>query len=129
MDGSTPIPQNIARSPHFINKSENRPEGDDDTIMQIARDINNSLDQNDEAREYVNPKNSRYFDFIPNDFKDPLIIMLIYIFLSLEPVKGFISTYVPHIRPDSSGTIGLNGIIIYSIIFAIIFYVIHKVLF
>jgi len=56
------------------------------------------------------------------DFRDPLIIFVIYVILSLDPVKGFFARYIASIMPTEGDVVPFTGVVIYGLILALGFY-------
>ena len=58
---------------------------------------------------------------IPEFVKDPLLIWIIFIFLSQNFIKQLIGKYVQHINPNEEGVVSFLGVVIYGLIFAVLF--------
>jgi len=57
-----------------------------------------------------------------------LLIIIIYVFLSYNPTRGFIGKYIKQINPRYDGTISLVGMVIYGLILAVIFLIARKMI-
>ena len=66
-----------------------------------------------------------FFDDCFN-YKDFLILFILYFVLSQEMIKDFFSRYFSSLNPDDEGKIGVQGVIIYGLILTILFMVIKK---
>lgn len=76
----------------------------------------------------IEQKNTGIMGKIPVFLREPTIIVLIYVILSLDIVKKTLSSYIPQIKPTSDGGVMFIGIVIYAMIMAILFVVIKKLL-
>jgi hypothetical protein len=61
------------------------------------------------------------FEKIPQAFRAPLILVVLFIIMSLDVVKQTIGAYIPQIRPNTTGNVSLIGYGVYGIILAIAF--------
>jgi hypothetical protein len=118
-------------------------------IQQINNDLNNNFQQNQQYSQ----NNTNYDSQIPqimnipqdekiqnmfeeNNYKQNLIkyikkillILIIYVIFSLEPVKLIIGKYIKYINPNDQGNISIIGFITYGLIIAIIIVLIEKFL-
>ena len=77
--------------------------------------------------ETPNPTNyiNWFFDDCLN-YKDFLILFILYFVLSQEMIKDFFARYFTCLNPDDEGKIGVQGVIIYGLILTILFLVIKK---
>jgi hypothetical protein len=66
-----------------------------------------------------------FFDDCFN-YKDFLILFILYFLLSQEMIKDFFSRYFSSLNPDDEGKIGVQGVIIYGLILTILFMIIKK---
>jgi hypothetical protein len=66
-----------------------------------------------------------FFDECFN-YKDFLVLFVLYFVLSQEMIKDFFSKYFTCLNPDDVGKIGVQGVIIYGLILTILFMVIKK---
>jgi len=117
------------------------------SIEHLVTDINNSLDEfspsDDKSRDSdfsgssensykkkrkKSTKNNIEYDSMKTYYgyiKEPVIIIILYVFLSQEAVKNAISTYVPQINPsEETGSVTTIGVIIYGVILAVLYAVI-----
>jgi hypothetical protein len=86
---------------------------------QNVSSINNltSLSQNDLLGSSLS---------IPSEFKDPLLIVILFVILSQSQVRNTISKYVTIINPGPNGQIPQLGFVVYGAILASLFYLIKK---
>lgn len=63
---------------------------------------------------------------LPEWTHDPLIILCLYVLLSTDVIRIFISKYIKIISPDENGNVGIIGNIIFGIILASLFTIIKK---
>ena len=66
-----------------------------------------------------------FFDDCFN-YKDFLILFILYFVLSQEMIKDFFARYFSSLNPDDEGKIGVQGVIIYGLILTILFMIIKK---
>ena len=66
-----------------------------------------------------------FFDECFN-YKDFLILFILYFVLSQEMIKDFFAKYFSSLNPDDEGKIGVQGVIIYGLVLTILFMVIKK---
>lgn len=66
-----------------------------------------------------------FFDECFN-YKDFLILFILYFVLSQEMIKDFFAKYFSSLNPDYEGKIGIQGVIIYGLILTVLFMVIRK---
>jgi hypothetical protein len=64
---------------------------------------------------------------IPEFMREPLLIVIIYLILSLDIVKKTLANYIPQIKP-TDGNVAILGIIVYALILAGLFMTAKKVL-
>lgn len=79
-----------------------------------------------EQKEIIPPKKEGVFSHIPVFLREPILIIVIYIILSLDITKNTLSSYIPQIKPTTDGNILFVGILIYAIILAFIYAVAKK---
>lgn len=65
---------------------------------------------------------------VPEMLREPLLLLIIYVVMSLDPIKNTIAEYVPQIKPKSDGSVFIVGYIIYGIFIAVVFTVMKKLL-
>ena len=61
------------------------------------------------------------------DYKDFLVLFILYFVLSQEMIKDFFSKYFTSLNPDSEGKVNVQGIIVYGLILTILFMIIRKI--
>ena len=98
---------------------------------ELAKDLNENLPDTfvsvSEVSEYGS--NSGKFNLmsrIPETFRDPLIILIIFIVLSLPVVRENIGKFIPQINPDVEGKVSFTGILIYGIILVALFMLVKR---
>lgn len=84
-------------------------------------DVLNELKQDDEDGGYIN----WFFDDCFN-YKDFLVLFILYFVLSQEMIKDFFSKYFSCLNPDDEGKVGVQGVIIYGLVLTILFMCIRK---
>lgn len=115
---------------------------EDLTIDNLVSDIHTSFDDyspSDENEDYIHEKpkkksdsnynlNSITINKILVFIREPLLLLIIYVLLSLEPVVTFFGKYLTIINQKDDGSISIIGIILYGIIFTILFLTLRKLL-
>ena len=91
-----------------------------DVKETIENFINNETSAN-KSIDYVN----WFFDDCFN-YKDFLLLFILYFILSQEMIKDFFSKYFNSLNPDNEGKVGVQGVIIYGLILTISFIIIKK---
>lgn len=66
-----------------------------------------------------------FFDECFN-YKDFLVLFILYFVLSQEMIKDFFAKYFSSLNPDYEGKIGVQGVIIYGLILTVLFMVVRK---
>jgi hypothetical protein len=107
-------------------KSKNKVKEVVETIEDFVNDVNstkssNSSNSTKSYSDYV----GWFFDECFN-YKDFLILFILYFVLSQEMIKDFFSKYFSSLNPDDEGKIGVQGVIIYGLVLTILFMVIKK---
>lgn len=117
-----------------------------DDMGTLARDITDNLD--DVPIQHTQQMNHRYANGVANDqnmhrniskktgivekipflFREPLIIVVVYVVLSLDIVKQTLGSYIPQIKPNAGGNIQFIGYIIYGMVMAIAIMTMKKLL-
>lgn len=107
-------------------------------MNQLANEVNNTLNEIDHIppqqahRQQVSEPHPKLengiMKNIPVIMRDPLILMVVYIILSLDVVRKTIATYIPQINPDPSSGVSMLGIVIYAAIVAFSYTAIKKLL-
>lgn len=74
---------------------------------------------------------SEYSNWFFNDcfnYKDFLILFILYFVLSQEMVKDFFAKYFTSLNVDQEGKVGVQGVIIYGLILTILYMILKKIL-
>jgi hypothetical protein len=75
------------------------------------------------------PSTNSYLSWIFDDcfnYKDFLILFILYFILSQEMIKDFFSKYFTSLNSDHEGKVGVSGVIIYGLILTVLFMIIRK---
>jgi hypothetical protein len=75
------------------------------------------------------PSTNSYLSWIFDscfNFKDFLILFILYFILSQEMIKDFFSKYFTSLNPDDEGKVNIQGVIIYGLILTIFYMLIRK---
>lgn len=108
----------------------------DGNMDQLAREVGESLDNINQQPppQKIVPKQKPQHEAngvvkkIPVFLREPLIIVVIYVILSLDVVKRTLASYIPQLKPSADGGVMFVGIVIYAMIIAISYAVIKKLL-
>jgi len=68
-----------------------------------------------------------FFDECFN-YKDFLVLFILYFILSQEMIKDFFSKYFNCLNPDTEGKVGVQGVIIYGLILTVLFMLVRKLI-
>lgn len=113
------------------NKKDTKNEGlQDFDIDELTRDINDNIPDDtfmsiSESEEEEKSNNS--FG-IPFGWKEPLLLLAVYLLMSQAAVRHVSSTYIKQLNPGPDGTVGFIGVLIYGIILVTIYFVLKKLL-
>jgi hypothetical protein len=88
-------------------------------------DLENIMSQN---KDIAASSEEKLLGFIPENLRDPLIIFVLYMFLSLRPVQEFIGKYIGQINADGEGKVPYIGVIIYGLFLVSLFFIVKRVL-
>jgi len=130
-------PFNGVQTGDIIDEPPKMDSRNDNDISEIARNIDDSLDdipeQKSNKKKQIDdsdrPKKfGGFMDKIPEILREPLIIIIIFVILSLEPVRKVLSSYIPQIRSSNDGAFALTGILVHALVLAIGFIVLKKLL-
>lgn len=75
------------------------------------------------------PSTNSYIKLLFSDcfnYKDFLILFVLYFVLSQEMIKDFFAKYFTSLNPDMEGKINVQGVIIYGLILTILYMIIRK---
>lgn len=75
------------------------------------------------------PSTNSYLSWIFDscfNYKDFLILFILYFILSQEMIKDFFSKYFTSLNPDDEGKVNIQGVIIYGLILTIFYMLIRK---
>jgi len=100
------------------NKKQIIEEEEDEDIEETNEDIN--LKKNKKNKKSTDKSNSDY-----DIFKEGLLLVLVYIFLSQNIIKNIFSLYFKSLNPNAMGIVGQSGVIIYGIILTFVFLILR----
>ena len=109
-------------------KKKKHKENDDDDID------NNEPTIKEDLQDYIMdsnplPSTNSYLSWILDDcfnYKDFLLLFILYFILSQEMIKDFFSKYFTSLNPDDEGKINIQGVIVYGLILTIFYMLIRK---
>ena len=100
-------------------------------IEELTKDINEnipeetvlSLDTFDDGSQ-----SGGILSFIPKEWREPLLLLVVYLLFSQQLVKQTFTNYIPQLRPDAEGKVGLFGVLIYGILIVTFYFLARKYL-
>jgi len=112
-------------------------------ISSLVRDINKSLDDYEPSRSNTDDEDDDIIDeqdqndaiidtkpsYIPSLIQEGLLIIVIYVILSQEYVRGSIGKFITYINPDETGKVHLAGYVSYGTILAVLYLFFKRILF
>jgi hypothetical protein len=109
-------------------KKKKHKENDDD------ENDNNEPTIKEDLQDYIMdsnplPSTNSYLSWILDDcfnYKDFLLLFILYFILSQEMIKDFFSKYFTSLNPDDEGKINIQGVIVYGLILTIFYMLIRK---
>ena len=111
--------KHTVKSDKSTSSKRKKKEGIQETIEDFV--INNELPNVETQVGHV----QWFFDECFN-YKDFLILFVLYFVLSQEMIKDFFSKYFTSLNPDSEGKVGVQGVIIYGLILTVIYMLVRK---
>jgi hypothetical protein len=93
-------------------------------MEELAKDISYNLNDNESFDDSDNKEDLTFS--LPYDFKDPLLLLIIYFILSQAVIRQFFGNYISFINPGEDGVVSQIGIIIYGSIMILLFMLIKK---
>lgn len=124
------------------------PQPDNNSIAELSKNINDNLPLLDTYEQMPNeyfqedpntpsgtpappraPAPSSPLSFIPPDWRDPLLILVIFIILSQPAIRDGFGKYIKYINCDENGRVPFIGVLIYGIILVSIFMLSKKFIF
>ena len=112
-------------------KNDNSNDSKNNKKHVISDELDESIFKDEEEYSIVKPKEKElsYWQTITSSttFKDSIIIFILFFLLSQNMVKDFFGQFFNGLNPDDEGKIGINGVFIYGVIFAVLFAVIKLI--
>lgn len=124
----------IQQSPYYKLMNDNYTE---QTHMEdLARDISNNMPSDNfisgiseiSEDKITNKSDGGIIYGIPEILREPLILVILYVILSLPVVRENIGKHIKQINPDVEGKVSFTGILIYGIILATLFALVKRLL-
>ena len=89
---------------------------------ETTKSLSEKINGNDKDSNYI----GWFFDECFN-YKDFLILFIIYFILSQEMIKDVFSKYFTSLNPDYEGKVGIQGVIIYGLLLTILYMILRKI--
>lgn len=96
----------------------------DPTILGSSESTNKKKSNKKKEKEKHNKES--ILNFLLNEIKEPIIILILYLVLSQPFIFNLFSSQIKYLRPMNSGEMHLSGFIIYGSILSLLFYVTKK---
>ena len=110
----------------FIRKG-NTNEKQDFDIDELTRDINDNI-PDDTFVSITESVDDEKTSTIPFGWKEPLLLLLVYLLMSQAIVRQTAGTYIKQLNPGPDGTVGFIGVLIYGILLVTIYFILKKLL-
>jgi len=95
-------------------------------IEELTRDINENIP--DETFLSVIESEEDNSTYIPFGWKEPLLLLIIYLLLSQAIVRQTVGKYIPQLNPSADGTVSFVGVLIYGILLVTVYFILKKIL-
>ncbi len=135
--GQQPYYRDNNNEPNYIPKRKSKKKKNKN-FSSLASDINRSLENYNpldsiniggDSDDYLDSVNSGGGKQRSNSsVRDIIIICILFVILSQNSIRSFISNYIPFMKLSSSGNLTLVGLLINGLIFGIVFVIIKKIL-
>ncbi|MCJ7636863.1 MAG: hypothetical protein MUO21_05185 [Nitrososphaeraceae archaeon] len=99
---------------------------EDFDIDELTKDINDNMQ--DDTFASVSETEEDKSSYIPFGWKEPLLLLLVYLFLSQSLIRQFAGKYIPQLNPGEDGTVGFVGVLIYGILLVTVYFIVKKLL-
>lgn len=106
-------------------KTSNKSKKSKNKVKEVVEKIEDFVIDNKTNLKSYSDYTGWFFDECFN-YKDFLIIFILYFVLSQEMIKDFFAKYFSSLNPDYEGKIGIQGVIIYGLILTVLFMVIRN---
>jgi hypothetical protein len=94
-------------------------------VKEVVETIEDFVVNNENSPKSYSEYAGWFFDECFN-YKDFLVLFILYFVLSQEMIKDFFSKYFSSLNPDTEGKVGVQGVIIYGLILTVLFTIIKK---
>mgnify|MGYP001079734373 CR=1 FL=1 len=112
--------------PHSSNKSNKSKSKSKNKVKEVVETIEDFvIDGETDGTKSYSDYAGWFFDECFN-YKDFLVLFILYFVLSQEMIKDFFSKYFSSLNPDYEGKIGVQGVIIYGLVLTVLFMVVRK---
>ena len=108
-------------------------------IEELTKDINNNIledtffslgEGSDEDKKQKSTKGSDggFLFFVPREWREPLLLLLVYLLLSQKIVTQTLGNYISQLNPTVDGTVGFAGLLIYGVLLVAVYFLAKKYL-
>ncbi|QKF93813.1 hypothetical protein QKU48_gp0355 [Fadolivirus algeromassiliense] len=102
-------------------------------IEELAKEINDNLTEDtfasvSDGESEDNQSGMNLLSSIPHVFREPLVILVLYVIMSQSIVRETLAKYISQLNPDMEGKFSLTGVLIYGVLLAALFALVKKYL-
>jgi hypothetical protein len=127
----------INSNPNLIQKNKETfdSKGETESDIELEQDTKSSSKSSKSSKRKKSPSsesnlyNFNYYKWFIDDcfnYKDFLVLFILYFVLSQEMIKDFFAKYFTSLNSDDDGKIGVQGVIIYGLILTVLFMILRK---
>lgn len=113
-------------SPHAPNQLHPPNQLQQQDIEDLVKDINENIPEDTfeplENTEETKKEADTVLSFVPKEFREPLIVLVLYVLLSQQVIQETLGKYIEQINPDNDCVVPMVGRIIYGVILAVLYY-------
>lgn len=97
-------------------------------IEELTKDINENIPEDTFFSLGESTEEDKKQGVIPKEWKEPLLLLAVYLLLSQTVVRQTLGNYIKQLNPDAEGKIGFAGVLIFGVIFVAIYFLVKKYL-
>lgn len=98
----------------------------EDIVETAETEKEKKIKKKNEKKEGI--KDSKKPNMFITIVKEFVLLWVIYMAMSLKPIREFASKYIKALQPDDSGVVNIYGIALYGLIFCILYFIFRYVL-
>lgn len=125
----------INSNPNLIQKNKETfdSKGETESEIELEQDTKSKSSKSSKRKKSPSSEsnlyNFNYYKWFIDDcfnYKDFLVLFILYFVLSQEMIKDFFAKYFTSLNSDDDGKIGVQGVIIYGLILTVLFMILRK---